>query len=130
MGALKTKSALSSRGRKRSFAESVEFPRWVVGAGIMLIGFMLFLALILNPDGKLRKPGIAEYLFLAAVFAVGVGVAGIDSKWWTAAKQQGAALVDRSRWQRLFMRGSPDVRNSEAAARIEAMHAAKKFPRQ
>ena len=102
MGAPKTKSALASRGRRRSIAGSVEFPRWVVSAGIVLIGFMLFLALISNPEGTLRKPGIAEYLFLAAVIAVGVGVARLGSKWWSAGKQQAAALVDRIRRHRLF----------------------------
>lgn len=107
MGALKTKSALISRRQKRNFAESVEFPRWLLAAGTMLVGFMLFLSAISSPEGMLRKPGFAECLFLAGVIALGILVACIDSKLWAAEKQRIVDLIDPIRPNRLF-RPAPD----------------------
>jgi hypothetical protein len=87
MGALKAKAMSASRSRKRSLAESVEFPRWIVAAGIGLIGFMLFLAAISDSAGKLGSPRVREYVFLGAVVVSSAGVAYIDPKRWAAGKQ-------------------------------------------
>lgn len=58
------------RSRKRSFAESVEFPRWVLAAEVVLIGFMLLLAALSDSSGKVRTPGAGSILYMAAVLGV------------------------------------------------------------
>ena len=72
--ALKTRARTLNRGRKRSFAESVEFPRWVVAAGVLLIGLVLLLGALADDSGKLRMPGAGSVLCMAAV-----GVAAVLS---------------------------------------------------
>jgi hypothetical protein len=54
--------------------ESVEFPRWVVAASILLIGLVLLLGALADNSGKLRMPGAGSVLCMAAV-----GVAAVLS---------------------------------------------------
>ena len=68
--ALKTRARTLNRRRKRSSAESVEFPRWVVAAGVLLIGLILLLGALADDSGKLRMPGAGSVLYLAAVIGV------------------------------------------------------------
>jgi len=102
MGSVKTKAVLQGRARKRRFVESVAFPRWVVAGGVVLIGFMLFLATISDPDGKLRAPRFGEYLLLAGVLLFAAALARIDSKRWSIGKQYLAALIRRRRHPNRF----------------------------
>ena len=67
---LKTRARTLNRRRKRRFTESVEFPRWVVAAGVLLIGFVLLLGALADDSGKLRMPGAGAVLYVAAVIGV------------------------------------------------------------
>jgi hypothetical protein len=59
-----------SRPRKRTLAESSGAPRWVVAVGVLPIAFALWLAVLSDGSGNLRKPGLGSLLFLAAVTGV------------------------------------------------------------
>ena len=67
---LTLKTRARNRRRKRRFAECVEFPRWVVAAGVLLIGLILLLGALADDSGKLRMPGAGSVLYLAAVIGV------------------------------------------------------------
>ena len=58
------------RSPKRSFAESVEFPRWILAAGVLLIGLMLLVATLADDSGKLNTPGTASVLYLTALIGI------------------------------------------------------------
>jgi hypothetical protein len=58
---------LSLRTRKRSFAECVEFPRWVVSVSVLIIGFVFWMGAVADDTGKLLKVGIGSLLYFAAV---------------------------------------------------------------
>lgn len=90
MARFKTKIRLS-RPRKRSFAESVEFPRWVVAAGVLLIGFMLLLGALSDASGELRTPGLGSVLYMAAV-------AGIASLLIYTGRRRHPSGKDRRSW--------------------------------
>jgi hypothetical protein len=68
---LKTRARTLNRRRKLRFTESVEFPRWVVAAGVLLIGFVLLLGALADDSGELRMPGAGSVLYMAAVIGVG-----------------------------------------------------------
>ena len=68
--ALKTRARTLNRRRRRRFTESVEFPGWVVAAGVLLIGFVLLLGALADDSGKLRMPGAGSVLYMAAVIGV------------------------------------------------------------
>ena len=55
------------RPPKRSFAESVEFPRWVVCVAVLIIGFVFWLGAVSDNTGKLLKLGIGSILYFAAI---------------------------------------------------------------
>jgi hypothetical protein len=55
------------RRRKRTVAESAQFPRWVVAAGVVIIGFMLLLARLSDSSGNLTRPGRGSVLYMAAL---------------------------------------------------------------
>ncbi len=57
------------RARKRSFAESVEFPRWVVSVSVLIIGFVFWMGAVTDDTGKLLRVGIGTLLYFAAVAA-------------------------------------------------------------
>ena len=59
-----------SRSRKQSFANSAVFPRWMLAAGVLLIGFMLLLGALSDASGRLRAPGLGSVLYMAAVSGV------------------------------------------------------------
>ncbi len=56
--------------RKRFFAESAEFPRWFLAVGVVLIGFMLWLAAQSDVSGDLVKPGYGSAIYMVAVIGV------------------------------------------------------------
>jgi hypothetical protein len=58
---------VSFRPRKRSFAASVEFPRWVVSASVLIIGFVFWLGAVSDSTGKPLKLGVGSLLYFAAV---------------------------------------------------------------
>lgn len=70
MSKTKTKVGMLYRRRKRDFAKSVEFPRAVVAASVLLIGFMLLLGALSDASGRLRMLDIGSALYLAAVIGI------------------------------------------------------------
>lgn len=86
---------LSSQVRKRKFVESVEFPRWIVAVGVLLIGFMLLLAETSDRDGNLNNPGIGGYLLIAAVVTIAAAISWIDRKRRSVIKQRVLSLTAR-----------------------------------
>ena len=91
----KTKSRLAPRAGKQSFAESVEFPRWVLAVSVLWIGLTLLLGAIADPHGTLRRPGIGGYLYAGAVVVVAIMIARLDGKGRTARTL--TSLLSRSR---------------------------------
>ena len=66
----RTTSRVSPRPRKRSFVESVEFPRRVVGAFVLIIGLVFWLGAISDAAGMLWIPGVGSMCYFAAVIGV------------------------------------------------------------
>lgn len=67
-----------SRARKRSFAESVEFPRWVVSVSVVIIGFVFWLGAVSESGARMRVSGLGSALYFAAV----AGVAAFSLYGW------------------------------------------------
>jgi hypothetical protein len=61
---------MSGGSRKRSFAKTAEFPRWIVAATILLIGIMLLLGALSDASGRLRIPGVGSALYLSLIIAI------------------------------------------------------------
>lgn len=72
MSKTKNKVGMSYRSRKRGVVESVEFPRAVVAASVLLIGFLLLLGALSDASGRLRKMDLGSALYMAAVIGVAV----------------------------------------------------------
>lgn len=64
----------TARSRRRTFAESVEFPRWILAAETVLIGLMLLLGALSDSSGAVRSPGVGSIVFIAAVIGIAVAV--------------------------------------------------------
>ena len=84
----RSKRRLLFRARKRSFAESVEFPRWIATIGVLLIALVLLLAVLSDPDGKLSRPGLGGYLYIAGVVGVVTFLAYADRNRDSAGKNR------------------------------------------
>lgn len=56
-----------TRARKRTWAETVEFPRWIAAAGIVAIGLILLLARLSDTSGNVSRPGLGAILYLASL---------------------------------------------------------------
>ena len=54
----------------RVFAQTAEFPRWILASGVLLIGFMLLLAVLSDASGELKTPGIGSVLYMVGVTGV------------------------------------------------------------
>lgn len=63
------------RPRRRSFAHSVTFPRWMLAAEIVLIGGMFWLARLSNGSERLAAPGLGSVLYFTLVLAIAAWVA-------------------------------------------------------
>jgi hypothetical protein len=69
MPSSKTQGRMSQQPR-RSFAESAGFPRWIVAVGVLLVGFILWLAAFSDASGKVGMPGPGSVIYLASVLGV------------------------------------------------------------
>ncbi len=69
----RTKGTL--RPRKRGWAETVEFPRWIAAAGVVAIGLLLLLAGLSDASGRVAAPGAGSVLYVAAILGVATAVA-------------------------------------------------------
>jgi hypothetical protein len=61
---------MSAGSRKRSFEKTVEFPRWIVAASILLIGIMLLLGALSDASGRLKIPGVGSAFYLSLIIAI------------------------------------------------------------
>jgi hypothetical protein len=59
----------TSRPRKRTFAESVKFPRWIVSVSVLIIGFVFWLGAV-SEGGGAKMSGLGSALYFAAVAGV------------------------------------------------------------
>lgn len=55
---------------KRTFAETAEFPQWILVGGVLLVGFLLLIGALSDASGKLSKPGLGSVLYMAALIGV------------------------------------------------------------
>jgi len=56
----------------------------MVAAGVLVIGLMLLLAGISGPDGRVRDPGLAGYVYIIAVAGVAACVLFVEPTGHTA----------------------------------------------
>lgn len=56
--------------RRRCYAKSAKFPRWMAATEVVLIGLVLWLAASSDAYGRVAKPGLGSALYLAVVIAV------------------------------------------------------------
>ena len=63
----RSKRPVSLRLRRRSFVDSVSFPRWVVSASILLIGFVFWLGAASDPRLKISAGRLASLVYFAVV---------------------------------------------------------------
>jgi hypothetical protein len=75
-----------------------------VAASVLLIGFMLLLAGLSGPDGKLTKPGGGGYLYIGALAAV-VITPLINPRTWSTGKRLLTQFIAGK--LRLLRRSSP-----------------------
>jgi len=78
MARISTGTRLSHHARERRFARDVQFPRWILAAFVLIIGFMLWMGVLSDPSGKLGMPGIGSIFYVAAVTAVAAFLAYAD----------------------------------------------------
>ena len=58
------------RSQERRFAKSAAFPEWITIPFVLLIGFMLWIGVLADPSGKMRRPSIGSILYTLAVIAI------------------------------------------------------------
>jgi hypothetical protein len=68
----------SYRSRQRRFAKSARFPRSITVAFILIMGLILWLGVLADPSGHLRRPGVGSILYLAGVIGVTAFLAYAD----------------------------------------------------
>jgi len=69
---------ISYRSQERRFAKSVAFPRWIAIPSILIVGFMLWLAVLADPSGNLRTPGMGSIFYVVAVVGLAALLAPTD----------------------------------------------------
>ena len=104
MSRSKTAARPSSRARKRSFAESAEFPRGILALVILLVGFVLLVAALSDAAGKLARPGIGTYFYIAALIAIVAIVGFVDRKKSLAVMQLISGFLRKSLFSRKTIR--------------------------
>jgi hypothetical protein len=68
---MRSKRKGSFHSPRRTFAETAEFPQWMLVGGILLVGFLLLTGALSDASGKLSKPGLGSVLYMAALIGVG-----------------------------------------------------------
>jgi hypothetical protein len=61
-----------SQAPRRSFAESAEFPRWIIATGGVLVAFILWLAVFSDASGMVKLPGPGSIVYMAVVLCFAV----------------------------------------------------------
>jgi drug/metabolite transporter (DMT)-like permease len=79
---------LSYRSQQRRFAKSVAFPLWITIPFVLIIGLILWLGVLSDPSGKLRRPGIGSIFYVAAVIGVAAFLAYTDRNRDSAGKNR------------------------------------------
>ena len=78
MARVTTGKRLSHHARERRFATKVQFPRWILAAFVVIIGFVLWMGVISDPSGKLRTPSRGSIFYVATVIGVAAFLAHYD----------------------------------------------------
>jgi|SRR5579871_1210940 len=79
---------LSYRSQERRFAKSATFPLWITIPFILIIGLILWLGVLSDALGNLRKPGIGSIFYLVAVICVAAFLAYSDRNRDSAGKNR------------------------------------------
>jgi peptidoglycan/LPS O-acetylase OafA/YrhL len=87
-----------ARIRQQDSARSAALPRWIAVLAIVLVGFVLLLGALSDPQGNLGKPGVGGYLFIAALIMLAAGVAFGDRKRRPALRRSAFRLRKRDSW--------------------------------
>jgi hypothetical protein len=65
----------TSQPRRRSFAASAELPRWIVSAGVVLVGLILWLAVFSDASGKVGITSAGSVIYSVLYIAAVLGLA-------------------------------------------------------
>jgi hypothetical protein len=75
------KAKIVPRPRKRSVADSVEFPRFILAAGVLVIGIILLFGALADASGKLSAPGIGSAIYMAVVVGIVIALIYVGRRW-------------------------------------------------
>jgi hypothetical protein len=97
MARVSTGTRLLYRAAERRFARSVGFPRWIMAAFVLTIGFMLWIGVLSDPSGKLRTPSVGSICYVVAVIGVAAFLAYSDRDRDSTGKNRKVRLEYRGR---------------------------------
>ena len=112
----KNKLKMSYR-RRRAFLASLKFPRWVVAASVLLIGFLLLLGDLSDASGRLRAPNLAALLYIVAI----VGLALVIYSGLAPTEDTNGSLTSKIQvWRKLRRRPKAAIDSEPISRRTEA----------
>ena len=93
----------TSCSRKQSFANSAVFPRWMLAAGVLVIGFMHLLGGLSDGSGKLMMPGTRSVLYMSAVIGIAVFLVYAGRSRWSGDVAKNTRTYESRQWTRLWL---------------------------